>query len=149
MKKVILALVIFFSSLHLAPAQQSFDDMVKSMEELQKEMLKQFGQMDIDSPGFQFFLDTIITQDFGGLNFDLNDGMFEPLDPSVFDDLFQEIQEQLSQMDEQDWNEIEKLFKGFEHILPLRPMPGDSEDLTQPEDRPASPSKKKRKIYKM
>ncbi len=149
MKKLIIALTLIISCTQLSTAQQSIDDMIKEMEQLQKEMFKQFEHLDLNSQGFQFFMDTIITQDLGDLNFGLNDRFFEPMDPALLQDMFKQMEEQLSEMNGEDWEDLEEILRGFGQVLPNQAKPPKMEDDTLPKDKPAKNDKKKKKIYKI
>ncbi len=153
MKKILLSAIILLSSFQLVTAQNPMEDMVKEMEVLQKEMLKQMEQLNLNGDGFQFFLDTIITQNFGDLDIDINENYLNQLDPALFDDMFKEMQKQLSQIDEDDWAQLEQMLKGLEGILPMGPVtPNDRntpKGATPEKDKPAKKGEKKRKTYKM
>ncbi len=147
MKKLYLIIFLFLAGLQVNFAQQqdSFEELRQQMEEMQKELFKQFENLDMNDSGFQFFIDTMMIPDFGDMGMDLQP--FGLTDPTMFNDWLGEMQKQLSEMSEEDWAEIERLFKGFGENGFIMPFP--QAPVTPKEDEKTIIGKKKRKTYKL
>jgi len=142
MRNLILIILFTLASSASLSAQNSFDELVKEMEQIQQELFKELEQMDLSDQDFQFFSDTIVHH-FGDL--DMNSLFQEELDPALLEGMFKQMEEQLSQMDQQDWSELEHLFKSLEQAFPIKP----SSPNQSPQDQPVKKKEKKRKTYRM
>lgn len=151
MKKIIPILILCFSiNLSLNAQQQNeFDQLFKEMERMQQEMFQQFGAMNPDSMGFQLFFDTLMVQDFGDIFGDFEQDGMQPLDSKTFEGLFEQMQEQLSQMDQSDWDQFSKLFDNFGMMPAFPPQHIDPQQDNGVEALPKKKDGSKRKIYKM
>lgn len=147
MKKLYLIIFLFLAGIQVNFAQQqdSFEELRQQMEEMQKELFKQFENLDMNGSGFQFFIDTMMIPDFGDMGMDLQP--FGLTDPTMLNDWLGEMQKQLSEMSEEDWAEIERLFKGFGENGFIMPFP--QAPATPKEDEKTIIVKKKRKTYKL
>lgn len=147
MKKLVLSICLFFAVQAISNAQQTMDDMLQQMFDMQKQMIEQFSNLDSNSYHVEFFFDTLITGDGGHIEFNFGDSFFEPMDPQMMEDMFEQLEEQLGEIDTRQFEDLEKMFEQFEQLGPFFQfqIPQTEGDSIQPADK----KKKKYKTFKI
>ena len=150
MKKLFFLLLIVGLS-GTIKAQQSQDEILQEMQRLQQQLMEQFQSFDDLSQGFPLFSDSLF---MGGNGFHMQIdtsfqwGMNDPsffIAPDQMQGLMEQFQQGLSQMTDEDWAELEKMFRQFS--LPL-PDPNQVPQEEMP-NKPRKDGRKKPKIYNL
>ena len=133
---LLLLAVLSFSSVQAQNIDQ--EELKKGIDQIEEEMAKVFkGFSQLLSNSSELTQDTTIMKFF---NFPLTemDSQFKQLQPDslMVGDMFDLMQNQMLQFSQQDWSELEKLFKNFGDQLQMIPAPESGND---------SPQKKKKK----
>lgn len=152
MKKYISLLIIgllFCANVH-AQQDESPNELFDVMEQLQKELFQNLQSIEADSLGYQLYFDTLMVQDFGDFFGPLDGNSGNPsIDSEAFEQLFKQMEEQLSQMNEEDWNQMGQLFENF-GLMPFGSIQQvDPQEDNGSENLPKKKDGTKRKIYKM
>jgi len=144
MKKLILSFILFAIALNLS-AQYNQEELLKEMQKMQEEMMKNFQNLEFNFGDSQMLIDTFFIKEFDSFG-DEMPLEFHSGDLSEMMDL---LQKQMQQMDSEDWSEIEKLFKSFGDFSPTIPAPENSEEFKEDDIDIKDNSNKKRKTYQL
>jgi len=125
---------------------QSDDSGIPQMEELSKQMEQMMEQMQKMMGDMPIGMDTFFIEEFSSPMMPGEDWPVMPLDSLNSGSLFDLLQEQMQEIDAEDWAEIQRLFEQFGTEMPLMPAPKDwpKQDL---KDKEGKKKKKKRKVY--
>jgi hypothetical protein len=142
MKKLILSLALLAITMNLS-AQYNQEEMLKEMQKMQEEMMKRFENLEFDFGDSQLFIDTFFVKEFDSF------GNSIPMEPYSGDltELMEMLQQQMKQMESEDWAELEKLFESFGKFSPMIPTPEKLDEFKKEEGDIKEKSNKKRKSY--
>ena len=146
MKKGLLILVLALSCwFNVAFAQTDdldrpqIEAFSQQMERVMEEMQKMMGDMPI-------MMDTFMIKGFTNPMMPGEEWSIMPLDSVNSGGLFDLLHQQMQELDEQDWAEIQQLLEQFGGQVPLIPTPEDLQENAPEEDKKGK-KKKKRKVY--
>ncbi len=144
MKRIYLSFVVLLVVLSNLSAQYNQDEILKEMQKMQKEMLKQFENLEFNFGDSQLFIDTFFIKEFE------HQDDWLPLEPNAesLSGMMELLQKQMQEMDQDDWAEIEKLFKSFDGFSPIVPAPEKLDEGKKEEDI-TKKLNKKRKVYSL
>jgi hypothetical protein len=144
MKRIYLSFVVLLVVLSNLSAQYNQDEILKEMQKMQKEMLKQFENLEFNFGDSQLFIDTFFIKEFE------HQDDWLPLEPNAesLSGMMELLQKQMQEMDQDDWAEIEKLFKPFDGFSPIVPAPEKLDEGKKEEDI-TKKLNKKRKVYSL
>jgi hypothetical protein len=142
MKDLALSFVVFLITSTCLFAQYDQNEVLKEMQKMQEEMMKRFENLEFGLGDSQLFIDTFFIKEI-----DPNSNWM-PLDPNSADlsKMMELLQKQMQQIDEEDWVEMEKLFKSFGDFSPTVPAPEESDKKEEGGNIIKKPNKK-RKVY--
>ncbi len=142
MKNLALGFVVFLLASPSLFAQHDQDEVLKEMQKIQEEMMKRLENMELNFGDSQLFIDTFFIKEFSP------HGGWMPLGPNSVDlsEMMELLQKQMQQMDDEDWTEIENLFKSFGDFSPTVPAPEELDEEKE-EGNIIKKSNKKRKVY--
>lgn len=144
MKKIVLSFVLITISLSLS-AQYNQEEMLKEMQKIQEEMMKQFENLEFNFGDSQLYIDTFFVKEFDSFG----DGMPLEFNSDDLSEMMDLLHQQMQQMDSEDWAELEKLFKSFGDFTPLVPAPENFDEFNEEEGDIKEKPNKKRKTFKL
>jgi len=139
MKKILFTLMLGLLMTQVSFAQDKQEDLSKGFQDLSIEMNKAMEQMQSILGNSQFLIDTLMVKGLEplmGMQSPLSNMKTDSLDMNGMIDM---MQEQMNQLSQQDWKELESLMNQFSQMMPLPDGSGIS-----PKSNGDKPTKNKR-----
>ncbi len=133
MKKILFTLVLSFTLFQVSFAQNQEQDLSQGLKEMSIEMNKAMEEMQKLLGNSQFLVDTLLLKGLEPLANSQSPLLNMQTDSLDFNGMIDLMQDQLNQLSEEDWSEINKMMEQFGQLMPM------------PDGKKSNPSQKKDK----